>query len=285
LRAFALLAALASAAGVQAQSWAWDDGTTPFVVSPEVVVDRMLRIAEVRATDYLIDLGSGDGRIVIEAAKRFGARGLGVDIDPRLVELARENARSAGVEELAKFEVRDLFETDLHGASVVTVYLLPEVNRKLMPRLLDQLKPGARVVSHDYDMGPWPFDEMIEIALTEKPVGPLGHSRIFLWVIPADARGKWLFDIPQHGGRWEFNVSQEYQVLEVAPRVAAGDLLMRAARMRGEEIRVVLTGVLRGKAWNYLFRGRLAAGRIEGEMRISDGEINRTYPWQAERQQ
>jgi len=284
MRILSLCAALLCAASVHAQSWAWDDGTTPFVVSPEEVVDRMLRIAEVRKDDYLIDLGSGDGRIVIEAARRHGARGLGVDIDPRLVELARDNAKKAGVEALAKFEVRDLFETDLRAASVVTVYLLPEVNQKLMPRLLDQLRPGARVVSHDYEMGAWPFDEMIEIALTEKPVGPLGHSRIFLWLVPADARGRWTFDLPAHGGRWRLDIAQKYQVLEVTARVASGDMLMRAARMRGEEIRVALTGVLAGKAWNYLFRGRLAAGRIEGELRISDGNVNRTFPWKAERQ-
>jgi SAM-dependent methyltransferase len=284
MRALALAAAFLCAAGVRAQSWAWDDGTTPFVVSPEEVVDRMLRLAEVRKDDYLIDLGSGDGRIVIEAARRHGARGLGVDIDPQLVALARDNAHKAGVEHLAKFEVRDLFETDLRGASVVTMYLLPEVNRKLMPRLLEQLAPGARVVSHDYDMGAWPFDEMLEIALTDKPVGPLGHSRVFLWVVPADARGRWVFELPAHGGRWTFDVSQKFQLLEVEARVAAGELLMRAARMRGDEIRVVLTGVLRGKAWNHLFRGRLAAGRIEGELRASDGNVTRTYPWRAERQ-
>ncbi|MGH8704804.1 MAG: SAM-dependent methyltransferase, partial [Burkholderiales bacterium] len=208
-------AATAFSLAAAAQSWPFDDGTTPFVVSPEEVVDRMLRIGEVRSGDYLIDLGSGDGRIVIEAAKRFGARGLGVDIDPWLVELARENARHAGVESLARFEVRDLFETDVRAASVVTLYLLPEVNRKLMPRLLEQLRPGARIVSHDYDMGEWTHDEMIEIALAEKVVGPVGRSRIFLWVVPGDARGTWSFELPAHGGRWQLEITQKFQLLEV----------------------------------------------------------------------
>ena len=126
------------------QSRAWDDGTTPFVVSPPEVVERMLRLAEPKPGEYLIDLGSGDGRIVIEAAKRYGTRGLGVDIDPRLVKLARDNARKAGVEPLARFEVQDFFEMDLRGASIVTAYLLPDVNLKLMPKLLEQLKPGDR---------------------------------------------------------------------------------------------------------------------------------------------
>ena len=278
---FSILALAAAAAG--AQSWAWDDGTTPFVVSPEEVVDRMLRLAEPKAGERLIDLGSGDGRIVIEAAKRFGARGLGVDIDRRLVELARENARLAGVEALARFEVQDLFETDLRGAGVITMYLLPEVNLKLLPRLLAQLKPGARVVSHDYDLGPWPYDEMIELALAEKMVGPLGRSRIFLWLVPADARGRWLSDLPDHGGRWQFDIAQKYQLLEVEARVPGRPMVVRGARLRGEEIRLAVTGLVGGKAWNHLFRGKVADQRIEGEVIVSDGEERRTLPWTATR--
>ena len=272
------------ALSVQAQSWAWDDGTTPFVVSPDAVVERMLYLAQPRAGERLVDLGSGDGRIVIEAAKRFGARGLGVDIEPRLVELARENAKRVGVEALASFEVRDLFETDLRGVNVVTMYLLPEVNLKLVPRLLEQLRPGARIVSHDYDLGPWPFDEMIELALAEKMVGPLGRSRIFLWLVPADARGKWVSEMPQHGGRWQFDIRQKYQELDVDARASSGPLVVRGARLRGEEIRLAVTGMVGGKGFNHLFRGKVAEGRIEGEVRISDGEENRTVPWKASRQ-
>ena len=231
-----MIAALAMS--VHAQSWAWDDGTTPFVVSPDAVVERMLHLAQPKAGDRLVDLGSGDGRIVIEAAKRFGARGLGVDIDPRLVELARTNAQRAGVQALTRFEIQDLFETDLRGVNVVTMYLLPEVNLKLLPRLVEQLKPGARIVSHDYDLGPsWPFDEMIELALAEKMVGPTGRSRIFLWVVPADARGKWQSDLPELGGRWQFDIKQAFQVLDVDARVGqstgGANMVVRGARLRG----------------------------------------------------
>src|SRR5258708_20723390 len=161
----------------------------------------MLRLAEPRPGDYLIDLGSGDGRIVIEAAKRFSTRGLGVDIDPRLVGLARDNARKAGVESLARFEVQDFFETDLRGASIVTAYLLPEVNLKLMPRLLEQLKPGARIVTHDYDMRPWQYDEMIEQPRAEKPLGPLGPSRVYLFMLPGRPGGAWRTELPEHVAR------------------------------------------------------------------------------------
>jgi SAM-dependent methyltransferase len=270
------------------QAWAWDDGTTPFVVSPDAVVERMLYLAQPKAGDRLVDLGSGDGRIVIEAAKRFGATGLGVDIDPRLVDLARANARRAGVEKLARFEIQDLFETDLRGVNVVTMYLLPEVNLQLVPRLIEQLKPGARIVSHDYDLGPWPFDEMIELALAEKMVGPLGRSRVFLWVVPADARGKWLSELPEFGGRWQFDVTQKYQVLDVDARVVNSvggtNMVVRGARLRGEEIRLAITGLVAGKGYNTLFTGRVADGRIEGNVRISDGESYRSIPWKATRQ-
>ena len=149
--------ALVLPAQAQTQAWAWDDGTVPYVVTPMEIVQRMLRMAEVGPGDTLIDLGSGDGRIVIEAAKR-GARGLGVDLDPSLVRLATENAHKAGVADRTRFETRDIFETDLSGASVIAFYLLPDFNAKLLPRLL-ALKPGTRIVSHDGGIGAWPPDE------------------------------------------------------------------------------------------------------------------------------
>jgi SAM-dependent methyltransferase len=271
--------ALASAAS--AQSWAWDDGTVPFVVSPPEVVDRMLRLAEPRAGELLVDLGSGDGRIVIEAAKRYGARGLGVDIDPSLVARATENARRAGVDALARFQVQDFFETDLRGASVVTMYLLPEVNLKLMPRLLQDLKPGARVVSHDYEMGGWRPDETIELTVAEKMVGPTGRSRVHLWFIPADVRGTWRSEVKEHGGAWEFRVEQIYQRLDIVARASGIEVAVRGTRLRGDEVKVVVSGNVDGKPWNHLFRGILKGDRIEGDLLVSDGENNRTLPWTA----
>lgn len=276
-----LCAACVIATAATAQSWAWDDGTTPFVVSPPEVVDRMLKLAEPRAGELLVDLGSGDGRIVIEAAKRYGTRGLGVDIDPSLVERARANARRAGVEQLATFEVKDFFEMDLRGVSVVTMYLLPEVNLKLMPRLLQDLKPGARIVSHDYDFGNWRPDETIELPVAEKMVGPTGRSRVHLWFVPADVRGTWRSEIKEHGGLWEFRVDQVYQRLEVDARAAGLEIPVRGTRLRGDEVKVVASGKVGGKPWNHLFRGTLKGDRIEGELLVSDGEDNRTYPWTA----
>ena len=282
LRALAAALCLCAMVSGHAQSWAWDDGTVPFVVSPEEVVDRMLRIADVGADDYLIDLGSGDGRIVIGAAKR-GARALGIDIDPTLVAKGRENAAAAGVSDQTEFVAQDLFDTDLSRASVVTMYLLPEVNLRLRPKLL-ALKPGTRLVSHDWNMGEWEPDETIELRTPEKPVGLGGKSRIHLWIVPADARGHWVAEIPQQGGTWEFDIGQVFQALGLSARVAGGrDLTVRATRLRGLEIKMVITGLVGGKAWNHLFKGTISGDRMAGEAFVSDGEQQRMVPWTATR--
>jgi SAM-dependent methyltransferase len=274
-----LIAAVPAVA--QPQAWAWDDGTVPYVQTPMEIVERMLRMAEVGRDDYIIDLGSGDGRIVIEAAKR-GARGLGVDLDPALVKHATENAQRAGVADRANFQVRDIFETDLSKASVVAFYLLPDFNAKLMPKLL-ALKPGTRIVSHDGGIGEWPPDERLEMRTPEKPVGVGGVSRVELWIVPANATGAWTSEIPGHGGRWNFRVQQQFQMLDVDVAAQGRDLLVRNTRLRGEEIKLIVTGIVNGRAWHHYFVGTLKDGRIAGELTVSDGNNRRTFPWMATR--
>jgi ubiquinone/menaquinone biosynthesis C-methylase UbiE len=146
----------------------------PFVPTPERVVERMLEIAKVGPDDLVYDLGCGDGRIVIAAAKRHGARGVGIDIDPQRIREARDNARRAGVAERVEFREGDLFKSNIGDAPVVTLYLLSGVNLQLRPKLLAELKPGTRVVSHAFDMGDW------------KPVATerVGTSTVHYWVIP-----------------------------------------------------------------------------------------------------
>ena len=160
------------------------DTDVPFVVTPDNVTIEMLRLADVKPSDYVIDLGSGDGRIVIVAAKRFGARGLGVEIVPSLVDQSRDNARRAGVADRAEFREQDLFATDLSKATVITMYLLPEVNLQLRPKLL-ALKPGTRIVSHDWDMGDWKPDRVVTVDAPDKPIGREKLSRLYLWTVPA----------------------------------------------------------------------------------------------------
>ena len=179
--------ALASAAGAQQR---FEELDTPFVTTPANVVDAMLDMARVAPGERLIDLGSGDGRIVIAAARR-GAHAVGIEIDPQLVERSRVAARGAGVEDRVRFVVQDLFDIDLSTADVVTMYLLPDVNRRLRPRLLATLRPGARIVSHDWDLGEWPPDATATVAAPDKRVGREKQSRVFLWIVPARVAGRW----------------------------------------------------------------------------------------------
>jgi tRNA G37 N-methylase Trm5 len=146
----------------------------PFVPTPQDEVDQMLALARVKPGDVVYDLGSGDGRIVITAAQKYGARGVGVDINPERISEANENARRAGVEEKVEFRRGDLFKADIDEASVVTLYLLPTVNERLKPKLLSELKPGTRIVSHDFDMGDWKPVKQIEA----------NGSTLYLWVVP-----------------------------------------------------------------------------------------------------
>jgi SAM-dependent methyltransferase len=162
----------------------------PFVTTPDNVTLELLKLAGVGPRDHVIDLGSGDGRIVITAAKHFGASGTGVEIVPDLVLRSRDNARRAGVSKRAQFIEQDLFKADLAKASVVTLYLLPEVNLQLRPKLL-ALKPGTRIVSHDWDMGDWPPERTLTVDAPDKAVGREKKSTLHPWVVPAPVQGLW----------------------------------------------------------------------------------------------
>ena len=180
----------------------------PFITTPDPVSRAMLRLAQVKPRDYVIDLGSGDGRIVILAAQRFGARALGVEIVPDLVQRSITNARRAGVSRRVEFREQDLFKTDLSAATVITMYLLPEVNLQLRPALL-ALKPGTRIVSHDWDMGDWAPDRTLTLDVPEKTIGREKVSRIYLWVVPARVDGDWCSIGKSHAMR--LHVAQTFQ--------------------------------------------------------------------------
>jgi SAM-dependent methyltransferase len=178
----------------------------PFITTPDHVTMAMLEIARVGPRDRVIDLGSGDGRIVITAARRFGASGLGVEIVPDLVEQSRRNAEIAGVADRAEFRVQDLFQTDLRPYSVITMYLLQEINLQLRPALLG-LAPGTRVVSHDWDMGDWLPDRTLTLDVPDKAVGREKLSRVHLWVVPAALEGLWCGD---EGAQWRLSRRHQF---------------------------------------------------------------------------
>ena len=223
----ALTLCLALAGAIRAQ----DD--VPFIVTPDNVTLAMLELAQVGPQDFVLDLGSGDGRIVILAARRFGARGMGVEIVPELVERSRRNAAKAGVAERASFVEQDLFKTDLSAASVITMYLLQEVNLQLRPSLL-ALQPGTRIVSHDWDMGDWRPDRSITVDAPDKPVGRDKRSRLHLWVVPARADGRWCGT-----GAWRearLQLVQRHQLFDATLKLGSGAQLL-AGRIEGLRLR------------------------------------------------
>ncbi len=152
-----------------------------YVPTPQAVVDRMLEMAEVKPTDFVIDLGCGDGRMVITAAEKYGARGYGVDIDPDRIHEANQNAQQAGVTDKATFKIADLFQEDISKATVMTMYLLTDINLRLRPKILDGLKPGSRIVSHAFSMGDWEPDQQDAV----------DGRNIYFWYVPAKVAGKW----------------------------------------------------------------------------------------------
>jgi 16S rRNA G966 N2-methylase RsmD len=257
-------------------------GDVVYVPTPQIVVDEMLRMAKVTANDYLIDLGSGDGRFVITAAKQYGARAYGVDLDTYLIRTARKNAATAGVGERATFIEQNLFETDLSKATVVSTYLLPEMNLKLRPKIL-ALKPGTRVVAHDYHMGSWYPDDQRDIIVPEKKVGTPGISYVYLWLVPAKVAGKWQIQFPVSGKEQtaELTIEQAFQGVEGTLRWGSESAALRG-RLDGEEI-VFTTLVGRGSpgGQRHEFKGRVSGDAMSGTVRIGEGSTQRQGNWTA----
>ena len=237
----------------------------PYIRTPQSVVDKMLDLAGVGPEDFLIDLGSGDGRIVITAVQQRGARGFGVELDPTLVDASNEAARKAGIADRAQFFARDLFETDIREATVLTMYLLPAVNLQLRPRIL-ALKPGTRVVSHDWDMGEWQADEKIVLQGLNKPVMPVQASTAYLWIVPARAAGSW--DLQLDGAEAKdamtIEFAQRFQEINGILKRARGRTLLQSAHLRGAEIRFAVIDETRRPSVPLQFFGRIFGDTMEG---------------------
>jgi SAM-dependent methyltransferase len=225
----------------------------PYVPTPENVVEQMLDVVNVGPGDYVIDLGSGDGRIVIAAAKR-GAVGHGIDIDPKRIREANENRVNEGVEDRVMFMEGDLFEADFSRASVVTMYLLNSVNLKLRPYLLKNLRPGTRIVSHDFDMAEWEPDKQLKE----------GYSDIFYWVIPANAEGNWKWRTDGNG--FTMSVKQNFQEIEVNAKSGNTDLKVDNTVLSGERIGFTATNPSNGNI--YVFNGLIDGSSITGTVQV-----------------
>jgi hypothetical protein len=255
----------------------------PFVPTPPKVVDAMLDVAKVGPNDFLIDLGSGDGRIVIAAAKRFGTRGFGVDIDGVLVSDSRREAQRQGVADKVAFHAQDLFITDIGKASVLTMYLYPQVIMRLRPKLFTDLRPGTRVVSHDFDMDKWQPDAKITVPVPDKPYGD-PKSDVYLWVIPANAAGTWRGRIGSGAASREHEVvlEQTFQMLKARAAVAGETAQTGSGRVRGEAIEFAV--MLRGgdALVRHEFSGRVSGDTIRGNVTINAAPVQKVE-WSATR--
>jgi SAM-dependent methyltransferase len=224
-----------------------------WVPTPQALVERMLTMAKVRKDDLVVDLGSGDGRIAITAAKEFGARAIGIEYNPQMVELSRREAARQGVSKTATFIHGDVFATDFTRATVVTAYLLPELNLKLRPKLL-AMKPGTRIATHAFNMGDWEPDETAVV----------NGYRGYLWLVPAHVAGTW--KIRAGASQYELTLRQKYQKLEGFMVLGADRTGLRESRLAGSEIHFAVNdrgGVVRE------FSGRVQPKGIEGRMRTT----------------
>lgn len=271
-----LAVALAFVATVACAEDELDRSGGPYVPTPQIVVDQMLRFANVGADDYVMDLGSGDGVIVLTAAERYRARGMGVDIDPQLVTLANREAARRGIADRARFEVMDVFKADLSRATVVTLYLLPEMMISLRPKIYLELKPGTRVVSHDYHFDDWRPDDWISFDVPEKEtINGEPVATVYLWIIPARIAGRWIVEV-EGAGKYEVTWRQNYQLIDGKAQSRTGALQVSEASLRGEQLEFAL--VQRGK--HLVFSGRVSGNAMQGTVRVGHGK---TVRWTAVR--
>jgi SAM-dependent methyltransferase len=241
------------------------DLDVPYVPTPHDVVAAMLDVTNVGPGDYVIDLGSGDGRIVIAAAER-GAVGHGIDLNPVRVSEAVQNARKAGVEDRVVFLEGDLFKADISNATVITMYLLSSVNLKLRPVLLEVLRPGTRIVSHAFSMGEWEADEHLRV----------DNRHVYYWVIPANLSGQWEWET--NGRQFSMRVSQEFQKINVDLGSGNQSLTVSDPLLKGD--RVTFTASERGGR-TYVFNGRIDGKTITGTAHVRTGNSDSVQNWSA----
>ena len=261
----------------------------PYVPTPEEVVMEMLNMAGVTQNDIVYDLGCGDGRIVITAAKVFGARGVGVDIDPNLIRQSHENARKAGVTDRVKFIEQDLFETDFREATVVALYLLPELNLQLRPKLLRDLRPGSRIVAHEFDMGDWKPDNMAKVPkvkLYYHPRVPYEKDTYFYyWVVPSKAEGVWRWTLSTPSGDRDYSLRlvQKFQEISGTVLVKGQEAPIAAARLVGDQLSFALREDTGKEKVVMSFNGRIHGDDIAGSVEVRGGPFAGNYTWAAKR--
>ena len=260
-----------------------------YVPTPEEVVVEMLETARVTRNDIVYDLGCGDGRIVITAAKVFGARGVGVDIDPVRIRESRENARNAGVADRVKFLEKDLFQVDIREATVVTLYLLSDLNLKLRPKLLRDLKPGTRVVSHEFGMDDWKPDNtgiVRNVKIYYNPVSPdEKDTHFYYWIIPAKGAGawRWTLSTPKVRQNYTLRLIQKFQEVLGGVNARGKEGPIEDARLAGDQLSFTFREDTDKQTAVMRFNGRIRRDTIKGSVEIQGGPFAGKHDWTARR--
>jgi len=257
-----------------------DSLDVPYVPTTMEVVRTILELGSVGPEDFIIDLGSGDGRIVITAAKEYGARGFGVDLNEDLVELSKRYAAAEGVEDRAQFFVRDIFKTDIRAASVITMYLLNEVNLQMRPKLVAELKPGSRIISHDFHLGEWRPDRMVHLDIGKS------YQRdtiLYLWVVPAQVAGRWRWQFAAYGQdqTFELDLKQNFQHLSGAAKNGDYDLQIFDAALKGDRIRFSLFAEVDERMIRQDYEGRVQGDTIVGTVHLTGLIKDVSLKWEA----
>lgn len=247
-----------------------------YVPTPQYVVNEMLEMAGTSRDDIVYDLGCGDGRFVITAAKKYGARGVGIDIDTQRIRESQANARSAGVSDRVRFIEADLFKTDISQATVVSLYLLPELNLRLRPKLFQELKPGTRILSHDWDMADWQPDNE----------GELGSSSYFFWIMPANVAGQWNVTLSTSSGQdrgYTVKVIQKFQKIYGQVLFNNNEIEASDFKLKGDKISFFASRNVQGRKVNMFFKGQVKADFLTGDVQIEGGPFEGSHGWDAER--
>ena len=247
----------------------------PYVPTPSDVVAEMLRMADVGKDDIVYDLGCGDGRIVITAAEKMGAHGVGIDINPQRIEESRANAVKAKVTDRVRFLEQNFFDADIREATVLTLYLLSSVNLKVRPIIFRQLKPGTRVVSHNYSMGDWKAEQTKNI----------GSHTVYFWIVPANVSGIWEWTIPAGTGEEDYILQIDQQFQEINGKVTAGSskLPLYNLNLQGDLIQFNVDKKMDGQKISMMFEGHVSGNSIEGNVKSVAGSVTNESRWKAKR--
>jgi SAM-dependent methyltransferase len=251
----------------------------PYVPSKPEVVAEMLRMAKVTKDDLLYDLGCGDGRIVITAARLYGTHGVGIDIDPERIKESKENAAKADVSHLVKFYEQDIFEADFREATVVSLYLLTSVNLRLRPKLLTQLRPGTRIVSHNYGMDTWKPDDSAVVMVNDQ-----SHN-VYMWIVPANISGTWEWTWPEGNRKVTYGLKfeQHFQWPSGELKAGSANWNVRDVSLKGNELQFKAEREERGKTQSMTFEGRIVGNSIEGTALMKGEPSSSARAWRAKR--